>query len=72
MTAIGGRDAPRAVARIIAAHMVQGPGLAAVMQDAARLRCRLPEPLVPHLLRHPDPAIRADAASLCTSPGPRV
>jgi hypothetical protein len=51
IAAIGDRDAAPAVARIIAE-----------MQDATRLQCGLPAPLVLDLLRHPDPAMRADAA----------
>jgi len=72
IAAIGGRDAAAALARIILDHVVQGPGLDTVLRAAARLRQRLPETLLPDLLRHPDPAVRADAAGCAHRPHPAV
>jgi HEAT repeats len=62
--AIGGADAANAVARIIASGWVQGPTLVGAVAIAARLRSRLPIDLVLLLLRHVDPAARADACRL--------
>jgi HEAT repeat protein len=39
-----------------------------VLREAARLRQRLPDALVLDLLRHPDPAVRADAAGCAHRP----
>jgi hypothetical protein len=68
---IGGRDAAQAITRIIVDQVVQGPGLAAVVQAAARLECRLPAAISLQLLRHADPSVRADAAR-CARPGAEV
>jgi hypothetical protein len=59
---IGGRDAAAAVTRIICDGVIQGPGVATAVQAAAALHCRLPAAIAAPLLRHADPAIRADAA----------
>lgn len=64
LAAIGGADAAHAVARIIGRGWVQGPTLASAMAAAARLASRLPADTVLALLRHADPAVRADACRL--------
>lgn len=71
IAAIGGGDATQAVTRIIVDQVVQGPGLAAAINAAAGLRCRLPAATSLTLLRHVDPAVRADAAR-CALPGTEV
>ena len=58
---IGGREAARAVARIMAKAAVQGPALRIAMAAATRLGSDLPRDIVVALLRHPDPAVRAAA-----------
>ena len=71
IAAIGGGDATQAVTRIIVDQVVQGPGLAAAINAAADLRCLLPAAASLPLLRHADPAVRADAAR-CARPGTEV
>jgi hypothetical protein len=71
LAAIGGPDAAHTVARIIGRGWVQGPTLASAVAAAARLRSHLPAGIVLALLRHADPAIRADACRL-VRPGPDV
>ena len=67
---IGGGEAARAVARMIARQVVQGPVLSVALGIAARLRSTLPFDVLPALLRHADPAIRANACRcVCSSPG---
>lgn len=60
LTMLGGLGAADALARIIADEVVQGPGLRGAVSAAARLRARLPADVVIALLRHTEPAIRAD------------
>ncbi len=62
--AIGGVDAANAVVRIIGSGWVQGPTLPCAVAAAARLRSRLPNDQILTLLRHVDPAVRADACRL--------
>ena len=64
LAAIGGPEAARAVGRIIGRGWVQGPTLASAVAAAARLGSHLPAEIVLPLLRHADPAIRADACRL--------
>lgn len=64
LAAIGGPVAAQAVARIIAAAWVQGPTLTSAVAAAAQLGSRLPGAIVLTLLRHANPAIRADACRL--------
>jgi HEAT repeat protein len=64
LAAIGGPDAANAVSRIIGSGWVQGPTLANAAAAAAQLRSRLPTGTVLALLRHANPAIRADACRL--------
>jgi HEAT repeat protein len=64
---IGGRDAAQAVGRMITDNVVQEPGLAAALDAACRLGCRLPAVVAATLLRHADPAIRANAARCAPS-----
>jgi HEAT repeat protein len=71
LSAIGGSDAARAVARLIAKGVVQGPSLQRAVSVAARLRANLPAGLVLELLRHRDPQIRADACR-CVGAGPEA
>jgi hypothetical protein len=65
---IRGRDAAQAVARIVVDQIVQGPGLRVAAEVAAELGANLPPVVVVSLLRHPDPAIRANACR-CARPG---
>lgn len=58
---IGGREAARAVARVIVKGVVQGPALKIALAAATRLGSDLPRDVVLALLRHSDPAVRADA-----------
>jgi HEAT repeat protein len=62
--AIGGAEAACSVVRIIGRGWVQGPTLACAVAAAARLKAPLPPETVAALLRHADPAIRADACRL--------
>jgi hypothetical protein len=67
LLAIGGPEAATAVIRIITGRAVQGPGLGNAIAAAAGLRCRLPPDIAAAMLQHPEPAVRADAAS-CAPP----
>jgi hypothetical protein len=58
---IGGRDAAQALTRVIAKGAVLGPALRMAMAAAVRLGSDLPAGTVLVLLRHADPAVRADA-----------
>jgi hypothetical protein len=69
LAAIGGAAAAQSVARIITRSWVQGPTMAAAVAAAARLGSRLPADLVVTLMRHPEPAIRADACRLVRTGG---
>jgi HEAT repeats len=71
LAACGGHDAAAALARIIVEGVVQGPGLANAVAAAAELRTRLPPEIMEVLLRHAEPAIRADACR-CAQPQSRV
>jgi len=71
IAAIGGREASRTVADLITGDVIQGPGLAIAVEAARRLQARLPGAVGLKLLRHPDPAVRADAAR-CTQSNPDV
>jgi len=61
LASIGGPEAARAVARLIAAGAVQGPTLKTAVSAAARLCSDLPSGIVLEWLHHADPTIRADA-----------
>ncbi len=61
---VGGREAADVVGRMIAEDVVQGPGLPAAVAAAAALGSRLPAEVVLACLRHPNPAVRADACRL--------
>jgi HEAT repeat protein len=71
LAAIGGPEAAASVARIITCGWVQGPTLAHAVAAAARLHSRLPADIVLPLLRHAEPAIRADACRLARG-GPDI
>jgi hypothetical protein len=71
LAAIGGSHAADAVARIIGSAWVQGPTLANAVAAAAQLRSRMPTGVVLALLRHANPAIRADACRLARH-GPEI
>ncbi len=58
---IGGREAARAVARLITKGAVQGPALKIAMAAAAQLGSALPTDVVLVFLRHADPEVRVDA-----------
>jgi len=69
--AIGGPVAAATIATIIARQWVQGPTLATAVAVGARLAATLPGASVLPLLRHADPAVRADACYLARG-GPEV
>jgi hypothetical protein len=71
LAAIGGVQAAHAVARSIVNGWVQGPTLSRAVASAALLGSRLPSGTVVQLLRHTDPATRADACRLAKT-GPEV
>jgi hypothetical protein len=71
LLAIDGQPSARAVARLIAGDVFLGPSLAVAVATAARLRAPLTRAAVLGLLRHAEPAIRADACR-CARPGPGV
>jgi HEAT repeat protein len=71
LVAIGCPQSARAVARLIARGTFQGPTLAVAVAAAARLHAPLAPTTVLALLRHPEPAVRADACR-CARPGPGV
>jgi HEAT repeat protein len=60
LAAIGGPAATQAVVQAIVRAEVQGPTLAVAVSAAARLKAALPNDVVLRLLRHDDPAVRAD------------
>ena len=67
LATIGGPDAARSVARIMARGWVQGPGVASAAAAAARLGSHLPADTVLALLRHADPTVRRHACGLARS-----
>jgi hypothetical protein len=67
--AIAGKEVADSVARIISRGWVQGPTLTTAVAVAAQLDCVLPGDVVAGLLRHADPAARADACRLARTPG---
>lgn len=69
LAAIGGREAARMVATLVAKAVVQGPTLKTAVAAAARLGSALPTATLLDLLHHPDPAVRADACR-CASSSP--
>lgn len=68
LVGIGGKEAREAVARLIAAAAVEGPGLTTAVEAAADLGSSLPAEHVVSLLRRDDPALRA-AACRCLGRG---
>lgn len=68
---IGGPEAARAVARLIAEDAVQGPTRKVAVETAARLGSALPAGTVLALLRDADPDVRAEACR-CTGPWPAL
>jgi hypothetical protein len=71
LAAVGGPEAARSVARTLSRGWVQGPTLTTAVATAAQLGSHLRTDTVLALLRHADPAIRADACRLTRS-GPEV
>jgi HEAT repeat protein len=71
LAAIGGRAAAAAVTRLVIERVVQGPGLKEATAAAAILGSSFPPECAAALLRHADPAIRADACR-CARPSPEV
>jgi HEAT repeat protein len=67
---IGGREASRALARLIDRGAFEGPVLKVALQEAVWLASPLPEPLVTNLLRADDPGVRA-AAARCVRTWPK-
>jgi hypothetical protein len=68
---IGGRDAAHAVSDMIERTVVDGPGLQIAVSAAARLGLALSRDVLRRLLRHGEPAIRADACR-CARPLPEL
>jgi hypothetical protein len=68
---IAGADAARALARLIARRIVQGPCLQRAVTAAACLGAKLPPATVTELFRHDDPQIRADACRFA-QPSPEM
>jgi hypothetical protein len=56
---ISGREAAQAVSQLIVRGVVEGPALNLAVKTAARIGSSLPADVLPSLLRHPDPAVRA-------------
>jgi hypothetical protein len=71
LAAIGGRTAATAVTRLVAEGIIQEPGLKDATGAAAVLGSIFPPDRAAALLRHDDPAIRADACR-CAPPTPEV
>jgi hypothetical protein len=71
LAAIGGAAAAAAAARLIVGRVVQGPGIAAALDAAARLGVGLRDEVVAPLLRDAMPEIRAGACG-CARPSPAV
>jgi HEAT repeats len=61
LLAIGGEGAKRAVGRIVAERIVQGPTLAIALDDAARLGASVPPSRLAELIGDPDRGVRAGA-----------
>jgi HEAT repeat protein len=71
LAAIGGPGAAQAVTRLLTRRVISGPGLRVAVAAAVELRCTLPPALQSALLRHDDPAIRADACR-CARATPEI
>lgn len=69
LASVGGTNAARAVARLIARSAVQGPGKKVALEVAGALGAALPVGMVLDLLHDPDPEVRADACR-CTGSWP--
>ena len=67
IAALSGREASAALVRILCDDVMQGPGLAEAVHAAAALRVQLPAGHGMVLLRHAEPAVRADACR-CVPP----
>jgi hypothetical protein len=68
LASLGGAAARAAVARLIVADSVRGPGLRVALEAAADLGCRLPPERVAACLRDNNPAVR-QAACRCAQGG---
>ena len=71
LAALGGHEASAALVRILCDDVMQGPGLAEAVHAAAALGARLPAEHGMALLRHAEPAVRAQACR-CVPPHPFV
>ena len=71
LAALGGREASASLVRILCDNVMQGPGLTHAVRAAAALRARLSAAHAMTLLRHVEPAIRAEACR-CAPPHPSV
>lgn len=71
LATIGGGEAARAVARIVAKGVVQGPALKVAVTAAAHLGSVLPAAIALALMRHADPGVRA-AACGCVRAWPQA
>jgi hypothetical protein len=71
LAALGGREASAALVRILCDDVMQGPGLAEAVHAAVSLRAQLPVERAMALLRHAEPAVRAQACR-CVPPHPSV
>jgi HEAT repeat protein len=61
LAALGGREASAALVRILCDDVMQGPGLGEAVHAAAALGAQLPVERGMVLLRHAEPAVRAQA-----------
>ncbi len=68
LAAIGGPDASRSIAQLIAKGVVQGPTLAVAVTAASQLGVIFPPDIAMLLLRHSNPSVRASACA-CVRPG---
>ena len=71
LAALGGREASAALVRILCDDVMQGPGLGEAVHAGAALRARLPAERATTLLRHAEPAVRAEACR-CVPAHPSV
>ena len=71
LAALGGHEASAALVRILCDDVMQGPGLAEAVHTAAALGAQLPAERGMALLRHAEPAVRAQACC-CVPPHPFV
>lgn len=72
LVAIGGADAARTIARLIAQGVLEGPCLQQAVAAAAGLGAVVSTAVLARLLRHDYPQLRADACRLVTASPPQA